>query len=260
MSDTRSIRLAVEVPGTAQEAWAAIATAAGISSWYVPHTLEERQGGMATARFGAGDEMLVPGRVAAWEPPRRIVFDGGEASGSAMTFQWTVQPVGDDRCEIELLNEGYGSGGEWDDQFAAMHDGWEMFLTNLRLHMENFRGRTAAPAIPSATWPVPRTEAWELLLEALGLPEVGPVGHRLDIGATDAPALAGTITEVAPFRISLLVERPAAGTGFITAEGTGGDTMLSVWTYLYGPRAEELAARDEARWNEWLRDHSPAKT
>ena len=146
MSDTRSIRLAVEVPGTAQEAWAAIATAAGISSWYVPHTLEERQGGMATARFGAGDEMLVPGRVAAWEPPRRIVFDGGEASGSAMTFQWTVQPVGDDRCEIELLNEGYGSGGEWDDQFAAMHDGWEMFLTNLRLHMENFRGRTAAPA------------------------------------------------------------------------------------------------------------------
>ena len=69
--------------GTPEEVWQAIATGPGISSWYVPHTVEEREGGAATASFGPGPEMTVPGRVAAWEPPRRIVFDGGEGVGGA---------------------------------------------------------------------------------------------------------------------------------------------------------------------------------
>ena len=79
--ENRSIELEVEVVGTPEEVWQAIATGPGISSWYVPHTVEEREGGAATARFGPGPEMLIPGRVAAWEPPRRIVFDGGEGVG-----------------------------------------------------------------------------------------------------------------------------------------------------------------------------------
>ena len=41
MPEDRSIRLEVEVVGTPEEVWRAIATGAGISSWYVPHTVEE---------------------------------------------------------------------------------------------------------------------------------------------------------------------------------------------------------------------------
>ena len=76
--DDRSIEVEVEVPGTPEEVWRAIATGPGITSWYVPHEVEEHQGGSATASFGSGPEMQVPGRVATWEPHRRIVFDGGE--------------------------------------------------------------------------------------------------------------------------------------------------------------------------------------
>ena len=90
MSDSRNIELEVEVIGSPEEVWQAIATAPGISSWYVPHTVEEREGGAATAAFGDAPEMVIPGRVAAWEPPRRIVFDGGEEGPWIVTVAQTL--------------------------------------------------------------------------------------------------------------------------------------------------------------------------
>lgn len=43
-SGQRSVQVEVEVPGTPEEVWRAIATGPGISSWFVP-TRCERQGG-----------------------------------------------------------------------------------------------------------------------------------------------------------------------------------------------------------------------
>ena len=61
----RAIELSVEVPGTPEEVWAAVATGPGISSWYVPTTVEEREGGATTSVFGPGEGMTVPGKVTA---------------------------------------------------------------------------------------------------------------------------------------------------------------------------------------------------
>src|SRR6478609_4825041 len=128
--EDRSLELAIEVVGTPEEVWRAIATGPGISSWYVPHTVEEREGGAAMASFGPGPEMQVPGRVAAWEPPRRVVFDGGEGAGG----------------------RGFGSGDDWDGQYDGMSEGWQLFLLNLKLHLAHFRGQTATALLPTAVW------------------------------------------------------------------------------------------------------------
>ena len=109
--DRRSIELEIEVPGRAEEVWRAVATGPGISSWYVPHTMEERAGGVATASFGPESEMQVTGRVAVWEPPHRVVFDGGEGV-DGLDFEWTVEPHGDDTCIVRLVNSGFGVGSE----------------------------------------------------------------------------------------------------------------------------------------------------
>ena len=53
-SGRRSIEAQIEVPGTPEEVWKAIATGPGISSWFVPSTVEERVGGTATCSFGQG--------------------------------------------------------------------------------------------------------------------------------------------------------------------------------------------------------------
>ena len=43
-SGRRSVQVEVEVPGTPEEVWQAIATGPGISSWFVPTAFEERDG------------------------------------------------------------------------------------------------------------------------------------------------------------------------------------------------------------------------
>ena len=55
-SGGRSLEAEVEVPGTLEEVWQAIATGPGISSWFVPSTIEECVGGAAASDFGPGME------------------------------------------------------------------------------------------------------------------------------------------------------------------------------------------------------------
>lgn len=250
-----SIELEIEVPGTPEEVWRAIATGPGITSWYVPHVVEEQEGGSATARFGAGPEMEVPGRVAAWEPPRRIVLDGGEGAGG-LAFEWLVEARDGGTCIVRLVNSGFGEGGDWDDQYDAMTDGWKMFLTNLRLHLTHFAGRSATTSLPGAVEPGPASAVWGRLCADLGVPSAAVVGDRLEATASEAPALAGVVAEATPTRYTLVVDDPLPGTAVIAAEPMGDVVAVSVWTYLYGTDAAAVSERDEQRWQSWLDDRS----
>ena len=57
-SGRRWVQVEVEVPGTPEEVWKAIATGPGISSWFVPTEFEERDGKpvAVTLNFGPGME------------------------------------------------------------------------------------------------------------------------------------------------------------------------------------------------------------
>jgi uncharacterized protein YndB with AHSA1/START domain len=252
MSDEqRSIELEIEVPGGPEEVWRAVATGPGISSWYVPHTVEERAGGAGVASFGPEPEMQIPGRVAVWEPPRRVVFDGGEGV-VGLTFEWTVEPRGDETCIVRLVNSGFGAGPEHDAQREAMTEGWRLFMLNLRLHLEHFAGRTASAVIPMAFWAGPREAAWEALRGGLGLRSDPAVGDRIEVTASDVPELAGTVVDVDPRWVAILLDRPAPGTAFLAVEHGGEQVTVSIWSYLYGPDGAAAAARDYPRWRQWL--------
>lgn len=254
---SRAIDLSVEVPGTPDEVWRAIATGPGISSWYVPHTVEERPGGAATASFGPGPEMQIPGRVAAWEPPHRIVFDSGEGV-PGLAFEWLVEARDGGSCVVRLVNTGFGEGEEWDDQYDGMREGWQLFLLNLRLHMEHFAGRTATPALPTAVWPIDPGEAWRTLTDALGLPTAPGTGERVALDPGDGVRLAGTVVDVGPRRLALVLDEPSPGTAFVAVEGRTAPCSLSVWTYLYGDDRDRLAADVAADWERWFEAHAPS--
>ena len=254
MADTgRVIDLSVEVIGDVETVWRAVATGPGISSWYVPHTIEEHTGGAATASFGPEPEMQIAGRVAVWEPPRRVLFDGGEG-GEGLTFEWTIEPHDDGTCTVRLRNAGFGDD---DPQYEAMIDGWKLFMANLGLHLEHFAGQTATAALPMVMWPVTPDEGWAILVGGLGIDEMPVVGDRLDVGVDDVTRMAGTVIETAARRITVLTDQPAPGTAFLTSEDVGGITMVSVWLYLYGPDAAAAAERDDPRWRAWLAEQAP---
>ncbi|WP_420451541.1 SRPBCC family protein [Ilumatobacter sp.] len=245
----RSIELEVEVPGTPEQVWRAIATGPGISSWYVPHAVEERAGGSVELSFGPG--MDGTGRVAVWEPPHRIVLDGGDGAGG-LAFEWMVEARDGTSCIVRLVNSGFGSGADWDGQYDAMRDGWLIFLTNLRLHLEHFAGESATASLPMATWPGPRDAAWRRLLADLGLPADPRPGDRVATSAADAPELGGVVAATSHDHLALVVDRPTPGTAFVAAEEVGGSISVSVWTYLYGPDGALASERDDPRWREWL--------
>lgn len=247
----RSLHLEVEVAGSPEDVWRAIATGPGISSWYVPHQVEERPGGAALASFGPGPEMQIPGRVAAWEPPHRIVFDGGEGVGG-MAFEWTVEARDGGRCIVRLVNSGFGEGVDWDAQYDGMKDGWALFLMNLRLHLEHFAGRSGTAMLPMATWSCSRAEAWQRLADFLGARLDAQQGDRIVLDPGRAPRIAGTVVDTGLRRLALLIDEPAPGTAFVAVEGSDEQAGVSVWASLYGDDAPAIADRARETWQEWL--------
>jgi hypothetical protein len=194
--------------------------------------------------------MQVEARVAAWEPPRRILFTGPEGLGG-LAFEWLVEARDGGTCIVRLVNTGFGSGEEWDDQYDGMAEGWKLFLLNLRLHMEHFAGGTATPVLPMAVWEGPREAAWARLLSELGFPASPAVGDRVST-QDGVPPLSGTVVEAESWRLALLLDDPAEGTAFVAAEGMGPAVGVSVWSYLYGPEGEATAAEVGPAWWEWL--------
>jgi hypothetical protein len=94
------------------------------------------------------------------------------------------------------------------------------------------------------------------LTDQLGIPPAPAVGDRLEVVADDAPTLAGTVADVASWRIALAVEQPAPGTAIVAVEGNGDQVSVSIWSYLYGTEGAAAAKRDEPRWAKWLADRA----
>jgi hypothetical protein len=129
-------------------------------------------------------------------------------------------------------------------------------LLNLKLHLAHFRGQTATALLPGAVWAGPRERAWATLLDQLGVPRAPVVGDRIRTSSDDVPALAGTVVDVASWRLALLVDEPAPGTAIFAVEGTGDQVNVSIWSYLYGDDGAAAAERDESRWAKWLSDRA----
>ena len=256
-SAKRSIEMEIEVAGTPEQVWEAIATGPGISSWYVPHTVEAAEGGAMTASFGDSPEMQVNGRVGVWDPPRRVMFDGGDPE-EGLAFEWLVEARDGGSCVVRLVNSGFGAGGEWDDQYDAMRKGWEIFLANLRLHLEHFPGQAATAKLPMAYVEIPAADAWGTLTARLGISSSLQAGDRLEVTGDGLPKLAGTVAEVVnEHHVLVVADEPAPGTAFIATEQQGPMTGASIWLYLYGDDGAAAAERDAPAWQEVLNDLTP---
>ena len=257
--ETRTIDLSVEVPGTPEEVWQAIATGPGITSWFIPCDVEEREGGSVTMDFGGyGKETA---KVTAWEPPARVVFESidpaeGEVEANRLAYEWLVEARDGGSCVVRLVNSGFGMGEEWDADYDGMSLGWKLFLDNLRLSLTHFPGQQARPVMPVAIVPGPNASAWKALCEALGVSPDLAARDRFETSGAGVPPLSGVIDgaeraeAISSYR--LVLDPPAQGTAFVAAEGRGEQIMLSVWRYLYGDQPVDDP------WTSWLAERFPA--
>jgi hypothetical protein len=81
---------------------------------------------------------------------------------------------------VRLVNSGFGDGNEWDDQYDAMVEGWQLFLFNLQLHCRHFARTSMTAMLPMGATPLSRAEAWTKLCADLHIPEAPAVGDQIE--------------------------------------------------------------------------------
>lgn len=246
MNGQREIRLEVEVPGTPEQVWDAIATGPGITSWFVP---AEVDGERLNLEFGPG--MVVEHRVTESDRPRRLVYQA-ESKGDVSAFEWLVEARSGGSCVVRFVQSGFEPGSSWDEDFDGLLRGWPLFLFNLRLYLTHFPGLPAATALASAVHPQRREPAWEEFSAALGLSDAAE-GDRV---TTAGPVVSGTVERRQGTMLTLLLDE--RGYGFFAAEGSGDHAYLSAWFYLFGDGAQQAASEQQAAWSEWMEERYPS--
>jgi uncharacterized protein YndB with AHSA1/START domain len=247
---TRPIDLSVEVPGTPEEVWDAIATGPGISVWYVPAELEGREGG--TIKMIHGEGMEETGEVTAWDPPRRFAFET-EFLDRRLALELHVEARSGDTCVVRLVNSGFGDGADWEQLRDGSETGWRMCLSVLRLYLEHFRGQPGARIQTMGAQEPPIERAWEAFTQALGIDGAG-AGDRI---AVEQPALAGVVEHAEDMTLTLRLEEPAPGIGVIAAGAPADVVYTQLSASLFGPSAGAVAEREGPEWEAWMRSHFP---
>jgi uncharacterized protein YndB with AHSA1/START domain len=243
MTDRRSTEHEVEVPGTPEEVWDAIATGPGISAWFVRTEVDGRPGGDAVFHLGDGQDASAT--VTGWEPPARFAYEepwpGGE--GVTLATEFLVEARAGGTCVVRVVSTFSAEGFE--DDLGTIDAGWTAMIDNLRVYLTYFRGQPAAVVSVTGGSPATTEDAWVELTSALGLERVSP-GATV---ASDAAPLAGTVERVG--HEELLVRSDDALVS-VSVFSWDDRTVTAVRETRFGPDAEAAAERDRAAWAAWL--------
>jgi uncharacterized protein YndB with AHSA1/START domain len=256
-SGRRSVQVEVEVPGTPEEVWRAIATGPGISSWFVPTRMEERQGGEIVSNFGPG--MDVNATITSWEALKRFVAEAnvGPPGSPTVATEWTVEARAGGKCVVRVVHSLFASTDDWDNQLDGLEKGWPAIFRILRRRLETFKSMQCSAMQFISLSSDSGTKAWEKLGGELGLlkaaegqkwsaPDVFPrmTGVSLGEGMNSTTVLLG-------------LDAPVPGTAYIGIFPCGEMVQVYMAIYLYGADAKAAVERDEPTWQAWMGERFP---
>jgi uncharacterized protein YndB with AHSA1/START domain len=247
--------LTVELPGTPEQVWDAIATANGISAWFTRTELEERAGGAVT--FHMGEDMASTGEVTAWEPNRRLEYSEpdwapvaglGEQDVTPMVTEFLIEASSGGTCSLRVVTSAFGTGADWEQEFfddMAKH--WAPFFDNLRLYLTHFPGQLVTPMEVDTTVPRPCESAWAVVLAELGADAVGqPVALN---------GVRGTVERAGGGILQLLVRLAEPVPGFLlfgAHDMPDGLARVGITGYLFSDGAAAWVDAERPRWQAWL--------
>jgi uncharacterized protein YndB with AHSA1/START domain len=258
-SGRRSVQVEVEVPGTPEEVWQAIATGPGISSWFVPTQFVEQDGKPVAVKLNFGPGMESESKITAWDPPRKFAAQGEGWGGSPpIADEWSVEARAGGVCVVRVVHSLFASTDDWDNQLEGTEHGWPGFFRILKIYLTHFRGQGGV----TRQWIVPATgteaEAWAALMAALGLQGVN-AGERWQ-AAAGAPQFGGVVqyASQSPYQALVRLDKPGPGVASLGVVSFGGAVMATLSFYHYGRQAAAVAAQVEPSWQEWVNQHFPA--
>jgi uncharacterized protein YndB with AHSA1/START domain len=250
------MELTLELAGTPEQVWAAIATANGNSAWFLPTDLEEREGGAVTFHMGEDESS---GTITGWDPPRRLEYaepDWAALSGHAgepvtpLVTEFVVQARSGGTCRLTVVSSAFGTGADWEGEFfAGMEQGWLPYFQNLRLYLANFPGQQVTPLVVEEVLPGTVASVWPALKDAAGATTAGD--------AFEVRGLAGRLERLTdPPEAALLLahlDPPLPGTLVMHVWDKGNDEVsANVQGYFFSEDAPAYVEREEPAWRQWL--------
>ncbi len=246
------LEFSVEVPGTPEQVWQAIATAKGMSAWFLPTEMEEREGG--SLHFDMGPEMGSDGQVTGWDPPRRIVYEEDWAalmgkdpdSLSPLTSEFIVEAQSGGTCVVRVTCSGFGIGADWEAEWwDDLAPNWMPSFVNLRLYLAHFPGQEATQLEATATHPGEAEKLWSTVRHSLGLGDEGET--------FDARGATGTVERVGERNALVRLTAPVPGILSVSVYDWGdGKSTAVVRAYLFSADAADYVRREEPAWLAWL--------
>jgi uncharacterized protein YndB with AHSA1/START domain len=245
--------LSFELAGSPEQVWDAIATARGISSWFIATEMDERLGGAIRFLMGPGEETA--GTITGWDPPHRFAIaepDWASLSGhdgaavTPLATEFLVEAQSGGTCVVRVVSSAFGTGADWEGEFfAEMERGWAPFFDNLRLYLAEFPGQYATTMRVMAPLPVKPPEAIAAVRRALGDADPGqPV---------EVHGLRGEVASVSDVAVVVRVTAPERGYFlFYGYDEPNGGSVVGLAGYLFSPGAAAYAERESAAWSEWL--------
>lgn len=261
-SGRRFVQVEVEVPGTPEQVWQAIASGPGVSAWFVPTKVETDENGKPVrviANFGPGMDSV--SEIKSWSPPHQFTAESADLGPDAppVATEWTVEARDGGTCIVRVVHSLFASTEDWDGQLEGWEHGWPDFFRLLRLYLTHFAGQASSAFQVLGSAAGAKDAAWAAFTEALGL-RGADVGARV-ASAAGAPPLAGTVERAGESawqeEFILRLERPASGIAHLFAMPMGERVLLSLRVYLYGADAEPAARRDAPLWQSWMMERFP---
>lgn len=259
----RHVAVEVELPGTPEQIWQAMATGPGYSAWFAQTQIEERVGG--EIRFDMGGGMVSSGTVTLWEPPYRFGYEETGWSGEAppLATELTIEAQAGGTCTVRMVHSLFTERDDWDGELESMEMGWPGMFKILRIYLRDFAGLKAAMGGTMGRYDGTLEAAWRAASERLGLAGA-KVGDRIDAVPADAPDMAGTVEDVQAAKaiqaVALRLDRPAPGIAMAASYAWGGRTNVALTLYFYGEEADQTLARELPQWKAWMQRHFPAAT
>jgi uncharacterized protein YndB with AHSA1/START domain len=246
--------LELEVPGTPDEVWRAIATAEGISAWLMPTDLDAREGGAVT--FHMGPMADSHGQVTGFEPARRFAYEEDwaslvghpDADVTPLATEFLVEAQSGGTCVVRVVTSAFGTGAGWEETFwREMSNGWAPMLDNLRLYLTHFAGARANTMWVSAECALAPDAAIAAVRRGLGI--AGVAGERIS-----SRGISGVIERSLDTHFVIRVEAPVDALFSFFAYRGADDSVTGVQLigYLYDHRAAEYVDREHDAWLEWL--------
>jgi len=258
-SGRRSIEIELELPGTPEEVWQAIATGPGISSWLVPTEIEERGGKPVAVKMSFGPGMEPRSEVTTWDAPRTFATkaDGWLPGSPPIATEWSVEARGGGVCIVHIVQSLFASTDEWDMELEGSKSGLSGFLAILRVYLTHFRGQRSTMKWLKAPATGTEADAWEALTGALGLRGMS-VGQRWTAPA-GGPALSGVVEYVtqSPNDAVLRLDTPGPGVAALGTVDMGGQITVAMNFYLYGDQAAATIAHETPLWEAWFQKRFP---